>query len=119
MGRRSQISKYQVLTDADSAANPVSTETDVSGVDFLIYQLEASVSVNALLYVYFTNERIFNPNDIEKLNFGQSTPLVGSIDNKYMVVIENKGFKWMQIVVENNGGTGNVNAWVTGTVRGA
>lgn len=119
MGRRSRIKKYQVLTDADSSTNPLSAETDISGVDFVIYQIETDVSVDAILNVYFGNSEVFNSNEIEKLNFGQVTSLIGATDNKYMVVIENKGFKWMLIEVENNGGTGNVSAWISGTVRGA
>lgn len=119
MSRRSIIKKYQVLTSADSATNPNSTQTDVSGVDFITYQINIAALVNANLVVNFSNNDTFAQSEVIALDFAQTTPLLGSTDTEYIVHIENKGFKWLQISVANNGGTGVVNAWVSGTVRGA
>jgi hypothetical protein len=49
------------------------------------------------------------------LNFGQSTPITGSDTIK----IINHGFKWLKIVITDNAGAGNVNAWVSGNSLGA
>lgn len=119
MGRRSIIREFQVLSDSDSTTNPDSTQTDVSGVDFITYRLAIGAAVNANFQVKFMNGDQFNASQAEALNFGQTLSLVGATDQDCMVVIENKGFKWMYLDVTNNGGTGNINAWITGTVRGA
>lgn len=119
MSRRSRIRKYQVLTNGDTTTTLFSKETEVSTVDFVIYDFTIQNTVNATLSVYYCNDEVYNSANLSPLNFGQATPLSGATDTKYMVVIENKGFKWIVLKLVNNGGSGTANAWVTGTVRGA
>ena len=119
MGRRSIIREFQVLTNSDSATNPDSTQTDVSSVDFITYRLAIDDSVNATVQVKFMNADQFDASQSEALSFGQTLSLVGATDQDCMIIIENKGFKWMYLDITNNAGTGNINAWITGTVRGA
>lgn len=120
MGRRSQIKKYAVLSSVDSTTNPESEPTDISGVDFITYQFELDASVDAGLEVQFCNDSNIDANSqFEPLNFNQTTPLDGSSDTEGVIHIENKGLKHLRLSIANNGGTGNVSAWVTGTVRGA
>ena len=116
MSRRNIIRKYQVLTDADSTSDPVSIVTDVSGVDFITYQLEIGASVDTELEVQFCND---DSQDFKPLNFGQSVLLIGSVDQDHMAHIENKGFKFLRLSIADNGGSGNINAWVSGNGRGA
>lgn len=119
MSRRSRIKQYQVLSAADTTTSPLSKETDISSVDFITYQIEIDPTVNANLNVYFCNSDIFDTTKKEQLDFGQATPLNGLADTKYMIPISNRGFKWLLLEVQNNGGNGNVSAWITGTVMGA
>ena len=119
MSRRSIIKKYQVLTSADSTTSPNSTQTDVSGIDLITYQLKLDPLVVADLVVSFSNDEVFNQSNITALNFSQTTSLIGSVETEYLVHIENQGFKWLQVQVVDNGGSGNVNAWIIGAGRGA
>lgn len=119
MSRRNIIKKFQVLTSANSTAVQSSEVTDVSAVDYITYQISVDATVNATLSVYFSNDTTFDASSAKSLNFGLSTPLNGASDTSYVVHIENKGFKWLQVRTTNNGGTGNISAWVTGTNRGA
>lgn len=119
MGRRSIIREFQVLEDSDSATNPDSTHTDVSSVDFITYRLSVDASVSASAQVKFVNADTFDASQAKALNFGETLSLVGATDTDYMIEIENKGFKWMYLDITNNAGTGEINAWITGTTRGA
>jgi len=119
MSRRSIIRKFQVFTGEDTSLNPLSIPSDVSGVDSITYQLSIDPAVNASMEIHFSNDEKFDQASTEKLDFGQLTTLLGSTDESYIVHIANKGFKWLQVRVIDNGGSGNVNAWITGTVGGA
>lgn len=119
MSRRSRIKQYQVLNAADTTTSPLSVPTDISSVDFITYQIEIDPTVDAILNVYFCNSDIFDTTKKEKLDFGLATPLNGAAETKYMVPISNRGFKWLCLEVEDNGGNGNASAWITGTVVGA
>lgn len=119
MSRRSIIRKFQVLTDADSAIGPESEPTDVSSVDFITYQLSVDNTVSAELEVLFSNEADATIDNYKPLNFNQTLTLDGSSDQDYMVHIENKGFRFLKLALTDGGGSGNVNAWISGTVRGA
>lgn len=119
MGRRNIIREYQVLSNSDTTTSPDSAQTDVSSVDFITYRIAVGATVNASVSVKFMNAEIFSAADAEALNFGQTLSLVGATDQDYMITVENKGFKWMFLDIANNGGTGNVSAWITGTSRGA
>lgn len=120
MGRRSILNKYQVLNAVDSTTNPESIETDISSVDYITYEFILDATVDADLSVQYCNDaRITSASTFKDLNFGSTTPLDGSIDAGGIVHIKNMGLKWMKLVITNNGGTGNISAWVSGTVGGA
>jgi hypothetical protein len=119
MSRRSIIRKFQVFTDEDTATSPLSIPSDISGVDSITYQLSIASTVNALMEIHFSNDDKFDTSLTKILNFGQTTPLLGSAGEDYTVHISNKGFKWLQVRVIDNSGSGNINAWITGTVGGA
>lgn len=54
------------------------------------------------------------------LDFGEQIIIDGAIETDYIIEVRNSGFKWMALEFENTlGGSGNLNAWVSGTVRGA
>jgi hypothetical protein len=119
MSRRHLIRKFQVLTDSDSTTSPSSIATDVSGVDFITYQIDCALAVNSLLSVYFSNDDQFNSSNKTELDFGPALTIIGATDTSYVVHIENLGFKWLQLSFTNNGGTGLINAFITGAGRGA
>ena len=120
MGRRTQLPKYQVFSAVDTTTDPESTPTDVSGVDFITYEIELDNTVDADLAVQFCNDYTLSSSSIFKpIDFGQTTPLDGATNTQGMVHIENLGFKWMKLVVTDNAGSGDISAWITGTVRGA
>lgn len=120
MGRRTVLPKFQVITDADTETDPESEVSDVSSVDYITYQLELDSSVNALFEVQFCNDaRIDGQSQFKTLNFNQATTLDGLSEADGLIHIENHGFKFMKLKIINNTGTGFMNAWITGTVRGA
>lgn len=116
MGRRSLLRKFQVLSSADSAADPTSEVTDVSSVDFITYQIEIANTVDAVLAVEFCND---DSGDYKELNFNQTLSLDGASETDYLVHVENKAFKNLRLAITNNGGTGSIDAWVSGSVKGA
>lgn len=120
MGRRTVLPKFQVFASEDTTADPESSVSDVSGVDYITYEIDIGASVDADIEVQFCNDaRISDSSAFRALNFNQTTPLDGSSDTSGMIHVENQGFKWMRLAVSNNGGTGNISAWLSGTVRGA
>lgn len=119
MSRRHVLKKYQLFNSEDSTTNPISKETDVSQLDFVTYQLSIESGVNATLVVLFSNDERFDPANVSELNFGAPIVLDGATESQYVLHIQNQGFKWFLLNVIDNGGSGNVSAWVTGNVRGA
>lgn len=119
MSRRHLIRKFQVLTDADSTTSPSSIATDVSGVDFITYQIDIDATVDSILKVYFSNDDQFNSATKTELDFAAALPIMGATDTSYTVHIENLGFKWFQLSFTDNAGTGLINAFITGSGRGA
>jgi hypothetical protein len=119
MSRRHQLKRYQVITDQDSTTSDRSTETDISALDRIFYQIEIDALVDCEIEVKVCNDDKFSVANSFSLDFEQTLALIGATDTQYNIVIENKGFKWMFIDVTNNGGTGNINAWVTGNNLGA
>lgn len=119
MSRRHLIRKFQVLTDSDSTTSPDSIATDVSGVDFITYQIDVDATVDSILKVYFSNDDQFNSATKTELDFAAPLPILGASDTSYTVHIENLGFKWFQLSFTDNGGTGLINAFITGSGRGA
>lgn len=120
MSRRSLLKKHQVLTNADSTLSPTSESTDISGIDFIQYQIEVDPDVVAEFEIQFCNdERIDSTSLWKPLDFAQATTLNGVDDSFAMVLIENRGFKHLRFVISANGGSGNINVWISGNVRGA
>lgn len=119
MSRRHLIREYQVFDSSDSTTDPVSTHTDVSGVDKIAYRLSIGASVNAILHVKVCNKDYFSATDSFELDFEETLTLNGGIDTEYLVSIDNQGFKFLFLEVTNNGGTGNIDAWITGLSVGA
>lgn len=119
MSRRHTIRPYQVFSNADSTASPSGTFTDITGVDFITYLITVDPTVNCEMAVYFKREN--KPGAASyKLDFGEQIILDGSLDTEYTLKIENHGFQFMSLEFENDlGGTGNLNAWVSGTSVGA
>ena len=119
MSRRHLIRKFQVLTNSDSTTSPSSISTDVSGVDFITYQIDCGSTVNSFLKVYVSNDDQFNSSNKTELDFDTTLTIIGASDTSYTIHVENLGFKWLQLSFTNNGGTGLLNAFVTGAGRGA
>jgi hypothetical protein len=119
MGRRNIINKFQVMDAEDSTSDPVSTSTDVSGVDFITYQIEIDALVDATLEVYFCNDDSYSQANATQLDFGQPLTLDGATETNYTVQIRNMGFKNLAIKIVDVSGSGDVSAWITGTGVGA
>lgn len=120
MGRRNLLNKFQVLNGQDTTTDPASSSTDISGSDSITYEIEIDPTVNASLEVKYCNDlRLTNQSVFKSLDFGQATTLVGATETDYLVHITNQAFRHLKLVISNNGGTGNVSAWVSGAVKGA
>ena len=119
MSRRNVLKKYQLFNSEDSTTNPISKETDVQQLDFVTYQISIGGSVNATLLVLFSNDERFDIANARELNFGAPIVLDGASEADYVLHIQNQGFKWLLLGISDNGGSGNISAWVTGNVRGA
>lgn len=119
MSRRHIIKEFQVLTNSDTTSDPQSTPSDISSVDFITYKAVIDNTVNAIARIYVCNKPIFDPSSLIELNFGSAMPMVGATETDYLFHIDNRGFKWMVLDIEDNGGAGNINAWVNGISRGA
>ena len=120
MSRRSLLKKHQVLKDANSASLVQSESTDISGLDFIQYHLEVGALVVSTFEIQFCNDdKITSISSWKPLDFGQVTNLNGAQDTSYLVLIENRGFKYIRIALTGGTGSGLVNAWISGNVRGA
>lgn len=120
MSRRSLLSKYQLLNAEDSASTLESISTDISGVDLITYQISCDSAVDSLLSVMCCNDVILSPSSIfVALNFSAILSINGAIDTEYFVTVQNQGFRHIKLSFANNGGTGNISAWVSGTSVGA
>lgn len=120
MGRRTLLPKYQVFISADTTLNPESDISEVASVDFITYEVAIDPTVSADLEVHYCNDSKIDADSVFKpLNFIQPTPLDGSVDVGGVVHIKNLGFKQLKLVLVNSVGSGNINAWISGNVRGA
>lgn len=120
MGRRTILPKFQVFNAANTASSPESLVSEVAGVDSITYEIEIGAAVNAIIAVLFCNDaKISSASVFRPLEFKQTLSMVGSTDTSGMVHVKNMGFRHMKLKVTNNGGTGNISAWVSGTVEGA
>jgi exosome complex RNA-binding protein Rrp4 len=120
MGRRNVLEKYSLFSNKDTATNPISVFTDVSSLDLITYEIDIESTVNATLEVQYCNDQKISGSSVFKpLDFVQSTLMNGANDTDGLVHINNKGFKFLRLAVINNGGSGNINAAITGSVIGA
>lgn len=120
MSRRQIIPKFLLLDAVDSTASPTSESTVVDLVDFITYQLKIDSTVNSILQVEFCNDKVlFQDSLFYPLDFKEVLNLVGATEEDYTIKISNHGFKNMRLKITNNGGTGNISAWITGTSVGA
>jgi len=120
MSRRQVIKKYQLLSSEDTTTNPESVSTEIAQVDVISYQIEIDATVDATLEVKYCNDENLNSSSVFKaLDFGTVLTLNGDADTDGLVHIENKGFKHIKLAVTNNGGVGNISAWITGATLGA
>lgn len=119
MCRRNVLKKFQLFDAVDTTTNPQSNHTSVSQLDFVTYEIVIDSGVDAILKVLYCNDEVFNASNCRELDFNSVIALDSAIDTEYTLHIENPGFKWLLLEITNNGGTGDVSAWITGNVRGA
>lgn len=120
MGRKLIINKHQVFDVADSAIDPESSITDVGQVDIVRYDLVVDSTVDGTLSVEVALEGDLEAPVFRPLDFGP-TPLVinGAVDTEYSVLINQVSFKKIKLKFNDNGGSGNIDAWIYATTRGA
>lgn len=119
-GRRKILNKHQVYSSADSSTNPSSLHTDISGIDNILYVVDIDSSVDGSLVVeQCGDDKIIPSSEFKSLNFGENIVLNSANDTEYTLSIKNQGFKWMRLSFNNNGGSGNINAWISGNSVGA
>lgn len=119
MGRRNILRPHQILTDADSTLDPISKNTDISGLDNITHLIKVDASVIGEIFVEFSLEESQDPQVFDPLSFGEPLALNGSVETVYSTKIQNHGFKWMRLRFENNSGTGLLNAYISGNTVGA
>lgn len=120
MSRRNILKKFQVLSDADSTVLSASSPTDVSGLDNITYLIEIGASVDGELFVeHCEDDKISNLSEFKELNFGEQIILNAANDLEYTIQVKNAGFKHMRLLFADNGGAGNINAWISGNTVGA
>lgn len=120
MSRRRILNKFQVLEGMDSSMSPVSEPTDVSGLDNITYLVEIDPSVDGeMLVEHCEDEKLSDSSVFKELNFGEQVILNSANDLDYTLQIKNAGFRHMRLSFVDNGGSGNINAWISGNTVGA
>jgi hypothetical protein len=120
MSRRHLIKKYKVFDNADTTTNPESLITEIAQVDNITYQIIIDSTVDAEIQVKYCNDDFISGSSVfTDLDFGSPLMLDGSSDTDGLIHIQNKGFKFLRLSIVNNGGTGDITAFVTGTGIGA
>lgn len=120
MSRRHIIKKYRVLDNSDTTLDPESIISEIAQVDIISYQIEIDATVISTLEVTYCNDELLTSSSVfYTLDFGQVLALDGSINTDGLIHIKNNGFKFLKLKVINNGGTGNISAFITGTGIGA
>jgi len=106
MGRRNELNKFTVYSAVDSTTSPLSTVTDVSGLDKILYQLSVAAGVIGTLKVLICNDRLItSQSTFKELKFNAALSINGGTDTDYMISVENDGFKWMKLSFTNGAGT--------------
>lgn len=123
MSRRHELNRYKAFTNADTTTDPASAETDISGLDKILYQVQIDPTVVATLSVMNSGGNKYDSNNAFPLplDFQSNTDIVldGSIETDYLIRLDNYGLKWLRLELTNNAGTGNINAWITANSVGA
>jgi hypothetical protein len=120
MGRRTVLEKFLLLNNQNTASTITSDPTEVSGLDNVTYEISINALADSFCEPQFCNDRILSPSSVFKpLDFGSQLTLLGTTDTNYTITIKNQGFKHLRLNITNNGGTGNLSAWVTGNCVGA
>lgn len=118
MGRRSILNPFQVFTGVDSTSNPISTITDITGLDNITHVITVDGTVNGEMFVEFSKDQGPTPQTFYPLSFGESLTIAGASEVAYMTKIQNHGFKWMRLRFANSGGSGSIDAWISGNTVG-
>lgn len=120
MSRKLRAPKYLILNASDSTTSPISTETGVKQLDTVLYSITVGASVNAILEVQGSSddENTFTKT-FESLDFAQTLSLNGAAETQYQIVIRDNPYAFMRLKITNNGGTGNITAYVSGVSKGA
>lgn len=119
MGRRNILRPFKCFESVDSTTNPTSKITDISGLDNITHLIKIGPAVIGEIFVEFSIEDSQNPQVFDSLSFGEQLLLSGSAETVYTTKIQNHGFKWMRLRFQNNGGTGVINAFISGNSVGA
>lgn len=119
MSRRNILKRFQLFNQEDTTTDPQSDHTDISQLDNVTYELSIDNTVNANLDIYYCNTERFDQSQAEKLGFSSQIVLNGATDTKITIHIKNLGFKWLYLKLTDNGGSGNIDAFITGNVGGA
>jgi hypothetical protein len=120
MSRKLRANKYLIL-DAVDSTNPItSTETGVKQLDTVLYEIDIDATVNAVLVVEGSTDQDNSTSKVfNELDFGAPLTLIGAADTKYQVLIRDNAFNFLRLSISNNGGTGDISAWVSGVSKGA
>jgi len=121
MGRRNQLPKYQVWSQFDSTLSAPSEKSVVDQCDVVRYVVTVDSTVVGELFVEFTDDRSPNPSQLTWKSFDFAQPLIidGSQDTEYFITLKEHSAQSMRLSFVNNGGTGNIDAWIVATNIGA
>lgn len=120
MSRRNLIKKFVVWNNYNSsgAAAP-STNTTVDQVDDIKYIIQVDPSVDGSIEVEFADDKNVNDEVWLPLDFKRPLLIDGATETDYEILIEKAVSLKLRLSFTNNGGTGNIDAWVTGANIGA
>jgi hypothetical protein len=73
------------------------------------------------LFIEFTDDKSQNPDQLVWKAFDFAQPLIidGATDTEYFITLKEHSAQSMRLSFVNNGGTGNIDAWIVATNIGA
>lgn len=120
MSRKLRAPKFPVWESEDSTTALYSVETGVKQLDTVLYELEIDAAVNGTIEVEGSTDRDeVAVKEWSALDFGTVISLVGSSSLKDQILIRDNTFTFLRLKFTNNGGTGNINASISGVSVGA
>jgi hypothetical protein len=119
VGRKQRAPKYTIWSAVDTTTAPTSDGTGVKQLDTVLYEITVGASVNAILEVQGSTDDDNEPKTFSSIDFNQTLSLIGSTDTAYQVLIRDNPFNTIRLKLTNNGGTGNITAYVSGVAKGA